>query len=53
MIVGIDPGLTGALAVLTSDGTLHALWDTPTLTLRVTRASLSNSPGSWTGAQHG
>ena len=37
--IGIDPGLNGALAVLTADGTLEALWDTPTLTLRTSRGS--------------
>lgn len=36
--LGIDPGLTGAVAVLDAEGTLQALWDTPTLTLR-TRTS--------------
>jgi crossover junction endodeoxyribonuclease RuvC len=35
--IGIDPGLSGALAVLAPDGTLDALWDTPTLTLRSSR----------------
>jgi crossover junction endodeoxyribonuclease RuvC len=35
--IGIDPGLSGALAVLASDGTLTALSDTPTLTLRARR----------------
>jgi hypothetical protein len=35
--IGIDPGLSGALAVLAPDGTLEALWDTPTLTLRSRR----------------
>jgi hypothetical protein len=38
-IVGIDPGLSGAVAVLTPDGTLQALYDTPTLTLRTSRGS--------------
>jgi hypothetical protein len=28
-IVGIDPGLSGAVAVLTADGTFQALYDTP------------------------
>ena len=36
-IVGVDPGLSGALAVLTPDGTLQALYDVPTLTLRTSR----------------
>ena len=39
MIVGIDPGLSGALAVLAPDGTLEALCDTPTLTLKTTRGT--------------
>jgi hypothetical protein len=39
MIVGIDPGLTGALAVLAPDGTLEALYDVPTLTLRTSRGT--------------
>jgi crossover junction endodeoxyribonuclease RuvC len=38
-LIGIDPGLTGALAVLTADGTFVAVFDTPTLTL-VKRQSL-------------
>jgi hypothetical protein len=37
MFVGIDPGLSGAVAVLTADGSLVAVYDTPTLTLRVAR----------------
>ena len=36
-VVGIDPGLAGAVAVLTSDGTLEALYDVPTLTVRTSR----------------
>jgi predicted RNase H-like nuclease (RuvC/YqgF family) len=36
---GIDPGLTGAVAILDADGQLVALHDTPTLTLRVQRGS--------------
>ena len=39
MFIGIDPGLSGALAVLAPDGTLEALWDTPTLTLRTSRGT--------------
>jgi crossover junction endodeoxyribonuclease RuvC len=35
-LVGIDPGLSGAVAVLATDGTLQALCDTPTLTLKTT-----------------
>jgi hypothetical protein len=38
-ICGIDPGLSGALAVLTPDGTLEALWDTPTLVLHTSRGT--------------
>jgi crossover junction endodeoxyribonuclease RuvC len=37
--IGIDPGLTGALAVLAPDGTLEALWDVPMLTLRTNRGT--------------
>ena len=37
--IGIDPGLAGAVAVLTPEGTLEALADTPTLTLKVQRGS--------------
>jgi hypothetical protein len=37
--IGIDPGLSGALAVLAPDGTLQALWDTPVLTLKVVRGT--------------
>jgi crossover junction endodeoxyribonuclease RuvC len=37
--IGIDPGLRGAVAVLAPDGTLEALYDTPTLTLRTSRGS--------------
>lgn len=32
--IGVDPGLTGAVAVLDAHGTLEALADTPTLTRR-------------------
>jgi crossover junction endodeoxyribonuclease RuvC len=39
MIVGIDPGLGGALAVLAPDGTLQALRDTPVLVLRTSRGT--------------
>src|SRR5262249_41123411 len=35
--IGIDPGLTGAVAVLAPDGTLQALHDTPTLKLLTRR----------------
>ena len=35
--IGIDPGLAGAVAVLTPEGMLEALADTPTLTLKVQR----------------
>jgi hypothetical protein len=37
MYLGIDPGLSGALAVLAPDGALEALWDTPALVLRTSR----------------
>src|SRR5262245_40922683 len=36
-IVGIDPGLSGAVAVLAPDGTLEALYDVPPLVLRTSR----------------
>ena len=38
-IVGIDPGHEGALAVLAPDGTLEALYDTPTIVLRTSRGT--------------
>jgi hypothetical protein len=38
-IVGIDPGLSGAIAVLAADGALVALCDTPVLTLKVARGT--------------
>ena len=38
-IVGIDPGLAGAVAVLDANGTLDALADTPTLVLKVQRGT--------------
>jgi hypothetical protein len=44
-IIGIDPGLSGALAVLTPDGTLEALCDTPTLTLRTSRGTRQEYDG--------
>jgi hypothetical protein len=39
MIIGIDPGLTGAVAVLAPDGALEAVCDTPTLMLRTSRGT--------------
>ena len=39
MIIGIDPGLSGAVAVLAPDGTLEALRDVPTLVLRTSRGT--------------
>jgi crossover junction endodeoxyribonuclease RuvC len=39
MICAIDPGLSGALAILDADGILVALHDTPTLTLKVARGT--------------
>ena len=39
MIIGIDPGLSGAVAVLAPDGALVALWDVPVLTLRTSRGT--------------
>jgi hypothetical protein len=38
-MVGVDPGLAGAIAVLDAHGTLEALADTPTLTLKVQRGT--------------
>jgi len=38
-IVGVDPGLAGAVAVLNPDGTVAALWDVPTLVLRTSRGT--------------
>jgi len=37
--IGIDPGLSGALAVLAADGALVAVHDTPVLTLRTSRGT--------------
>ena len=39
VVIGVDPGLGGAIAVLDAHGTLEALADTPTLTLRVSRGT--------------
>jgi predicted RNase H-like nuclease (RuvC/YqgF family) len=39
MPIDIDPGLTGAVAVLDHAGTLVALYATPTLTLSTSRGS--------------
>ena len=39
MYIGIDPGLSGAIAGLAPDGTREALYDTPVLTLRTSRGS--------------
>ena len=39
MHIGIDCGLTGAIAVLPTDGALVALCDTPTLRLKVARGT--------------
>jgi len=39
MIISIDPGLGGAVAVLAPDGSLVALHDTPVLTLQVSRGT--------------
>jgi crossover junction endodeoxyribonuclease RuvC len=38
-VLGVDPGLSGALAVIDHAGALVALADTPTLTLRVARGT--------------
>ena len=45
MIIGIDPGLTGAVAVLAPDGTLQCLYDVPTLVVRTSRG---HTPGNTT-----
>lgn len=37
MILGIDPGVSGALAVLHDDGTLADVWDMPTVGVMVGR----------------
>lgn len=37
--IGLDPGLSGALAVLTDEGALLALYDTPMLTLSTSRGT--------------
>lgn len=37
--IGIDPGLSGAVAVLSPTGALEGLHDTPVLTLKVQRGS--------------
>ena len=39
MHIGVDPGRGGALAVLTADGALVALHDTPTLTVSTSRGT--------------
>ncbi len=33
-VIGIDPGLDGAVAVLDDDGSLVWVWDTPTVTIK-------------------
>lgn len=45
--IGIDPGLSGAVAVLADDGVLVGLHDTPVLTLRTSRGSRTeyDAPG--------
>lgn len=35
MIIGIDPGLSGAIGVVDPEGRLFAVWDTPTITVDV------------------
>jgi hypothetical protein len=39
LLCAIDPGLSGALAIVDHAGALVALHDTPTLTLRVARGT--------------
>lgn len=45
--IGIDPGLTGSVAILNAGGTLHDLVDTPTLTVKVQRGTrqVYDAPG--------
>lgn len=38
-MIGVDPGLTGAVAVLDTTGVVQALSDTPTLALKVPRGT--------------
>ena len=38
-LCGIDPGLSGAVAILALEGSLAALYDTPTLVLRTSRGT--------------
>jgi len=33
-IIGIDPGLSGAIAVLDTDGNIQSIYDTPTYTIK-------------------
>jgi len=40
MLIGIDPGLSGAVAVLDTDGVLLALHDVPILTLWLEKSRL-------------
>ena len=39
MHIGIDPGLSGAMAVLDATGAMLAVYDTPTLTLSTSRGT--------------
>jgi predicted RNase H-like nuclease (RuvC/YqgF family) len=48
LFCGIDPGITGAIAVLTADGAYVAVSDTPTIALTKARArAMSTTWGSW------
>lgn len=49
MHIGIDPGLTGAVAVLDAEGALVALDDTPTLTLRTQSRDTPGIRCAWPG----
>lgn len=38
-VLGVDPGIHGAVAVLTADGKLVEVWDMPTLEVKVGKAT--------------
>jgi hypothetical protein len=50
---GIDPGLSGAVAVLATDGTLVALHDTPLLPLSTSRGTRQDEDVSGVGTRAG
>ena len=52
MYSGIDPGLSGAIAVVNHDGALVALHDTPVLTLSTSRRTRQEyDVPAWWGQQ--